>query len=1088
LQNFNYIQEKLHKFIKKYYTNEIIKGIILFLSFGLLYFIIILFIEYFLWLKPLARTILFWLFILVEVGLLTRFILIPIFKLMGLKKGIGHRKASKIIGAHFKEIDDKLLNILQLNDSDNSSDLLIASIEQKSKNLHPIPFTKAIDFKYNIKYIKYLAIPVFIWLLTFISGNNTVFTQSLDRVMHHQVAYNAPAPFSFKILNNRLRTIEGKPFKLKLLTKGDVIPEYVTVNFNGESYYLNKDATGSFNYEFDMPQMDIDFYFEANNIVSNVYTLEVVAAPKIVDFQMLLNYPDYTGKENEIIKNTGNTTIPEGTNITWQIGSQNTDFISFVDLNNKLKPNGEELKKIKKDLFEISKSIKQNMRYQINTSNKNLKKFEKLNYQLNIIKDQFPNIIVKSDIDSISRGPVQFIGQLSDDYGIKKLQVVAKNLSSGKIHLADIPVIESDFYEFFYLFPTGLILDDGFGYEIYFEVFDNDKVNGSKKSTSKYFHYNNKTQQEINEEILKEQEQHIKDVEKATKKAEDLNKELEKFSKKLKSKNASDWNDKKQLDQFLKRQKQYQEILNKNSEKLLKNLEELEEDENPDMEDKKESLKRRIEESRELQKKQDLLKELQALAEKLKKEDLLNKIDKLTEQTKQETRSLERILELTKRFYVEKKSSQIVKKLEKLAEEQNELSNKENNVSQEQNKLNQKFDSIQKDFDALDKQNKDLKEPMNFSDTKADQKLIAMKMDKALKDLQNNEKNTDGSKKSAGKNQKAAAKKMEELGKKLKNDLMQMEMDSSEENIKDLQQILENLLIFSFEQEKLMLGFNDITAKNATYPEKLRHQIKLKEHFEHIDDSLYTLSLRLVKLSSKIQKDLTDAHYNLEKSLENITENKIRQGVTNQQYTMTAANNLADLLSDLLQNLQNKKPGSGKGKGKKGEELSLPDVIKKQGELIKKLKNGPSDKKEGPGKSEKMSGEQFQIYKEQNQLREELNKLLKDNGKNGNGEAKKILKQMENLEKILLEKGITKESIQRMQKIEYELLKLEKASFEKNKDFKRESETNKGNDYQNNMEAIKLNNIYFNEEEILIRQNLKLRPLYQEKIKVYFKE
>ena len=41
---------------------------------------------------------------------------------------------------------------------------------------------------------------------------------------------------------------------------------------------------------------------------------------------------------------------------------------------------------------------------------------------------------------------------------------------------------------------------------------------------------------------------------------------------------------------------------------------------------------------------------------------------------------------------------------------------------------------------------------------------------------------------------------------------------------------------------------------------------------------------------------------------------------------------------------------------------------------------------------------------------------------------------MEELEKLLLEKGITSETIQNMQKIEHELLKLEKATFNQNED------------------------------------------------------
>jgi len=39
VQAYNQIQQKLHGFTRKYYTNELIKGSILFLAFGLLYFL-----------------------------------------------------------------------------------------------------------------------------------------------------------------------------------------------------------------------------------------------------------------------------------------------------------------------------------------------------------------------------------------------------------------------------------------------------------------------------------------------------------------------------------------------------------------------------------------------------------------------------------------------------------------------------------------------------------------------------------------------------------------------------------------------------------------------------------------------------------------------------------------------------------------------------------------------------------------------------------------------------------------------------------------------------------------------------------------
>ena len=99
MNNFNSIQNKLEAFIRRYYSNELLKGIILFFAIGLLYLLFTLFIEYTLWLNPTARAILFWLFVAVEVALFVTFIAIPLAKLFKLQKGINFKDASKIIHA-----------------------------------------------------------------------------------------------------------------------------------------------------------------------------------------------------------------------------------------------------------------------------------------------------------------------------------------------------------------------------------------------------------------------------------------------------------------------------------------------------------------------------------------------------------------------------------------------------------------------------------------------------------------------------------------------------------------------------------------------------------------------------------------------------------------------------------------------------------------------------------------------------------------------------------------------------------------------------------------------------------------------------
>ena len=189
------ITDKLSQFIKKFYINELLKGSLLFIAIGLLYFLVTVFIEYFLWLSTPYRTALFWIFIGVELSLLYKFIGIPLFQLLGLKKQITQEEASELIGNHFPEVNDKLTNLLQLQKNTEQSELLLASINQKAIDLSPIPFKFAINFTKNSKYLKYVAIPIIIFLLFQFTGNQSVINNSYQRVVNHDIAYVPPAPF-----------------------------------------------------------------------------------------------------------------------------------------------------------------------------------------------------------------------------------------------------------------------------------------------------------------------------------------------------------------------------------------------------------------------------------------------------------------------------------------------------------------------------------------------------------------------------------------------------------------------------------------------------------------------------------------------------------------------------------------------------------------------------------------------------------------------------------------------------------------------------------------------------------------------------
>ncbi|GAA4234044.1 ATPase [Postechiella marina] len=1131
MSNFKHIQSKLEAFISRFYTNELIKGAILFFAIGLLYFLLTLFIESVLWLNTTARTILFWLFVLVEIVLLVKFIFLPLAKLFKLQKGINYEEASIIIGKHFPEVSDKLLNVLQLKQSESESELLLASIEQKSLELNPVPFKLAINFKENISYLKYAAIPVLILVIIAITGNANWFSDSYKRVTNYKTAYEPPAPFQFFVVNDSLNAIENKDFKLVVKTAGKVTPESAQIEYNGETYFLQQKGLGAFEYVFSQPKSNIEFKLFANAVISKPYKLNVIEVPSLLSFDMFLNYPKHTKRKDEVLKGSGNALVPEGTKVTWKLKTKSTsqvylfakDTLAFISS--------------KKDVFEAKKSLFSNLDYEVSTSNSRLKNYENLAFSIDVVKDEFPELNVTMKVDSLDLQSLYFHGQVSDDYGLSKLELVyyPTNKENEK-QIEAIKLTNSNVSEFITAFPNNLNIKAGVSYNLYFQVFDNDVVNKFKQVKSSVFTYKKRTATEEKEKQLKEQNETIKDLNKSLKKFNEQEKQLVQLSKNQKEKKNLDFNDQKKMKSFFKRQKEQDEMMKNFNKKLKENLKQFEKD-NPKDDQFKKDLQKRLQENEEqLKKDEKLLEQLEKITDKINKEELGKKLEELGKQNKNKKRSLQQLLELTKRFYVEKKLEKLKDDLEKLAEDQEKLSNQseENNTKEKQDSLNKSFDDFKKSIEDLEKDNKALKKPLEIPRDKIDEKEIDLEQNKASENLNKEVSQTEEKKKEnhskAEKNQKKAAKKMKEMSKKMSASMSASGGEQMQEDMDMLRQVLDNLVLFSFDQEALMDQFNAIDVNHNKYASYLKKQYNLKEHFEHIDDSLFALSLRQPKLSETVNKEITEVYFNMDEAMKVLADNQLYYGISKQQFATTAANNLSSFLSDVLDNMQESMSMS-KGKGQ-GEE-QLPDIIMSQEELNKMMEKGmkkgekgkpnkeggkekgESEKdgdagkdknkgksskkgdngeqntegengsKQGEGLGEQNSEELYKIYQKQQELREALQKRLEKEGFGNKGG--KLVRQMEEIELDLLNKGFTEQTLQKMMNLKHQLIKLENATFQQGKDKKRESETN-NNQFDNNAKnQIPKAKQYFKTTEILNRQALPLRPIYKKKVQTYFK-
>lgn len=1053
-----------------------------------------------------GRTLLFWTFICVEFFLFIRFIAFPIFKLLKFKKGINHNQASVIIGNHFSEVNDQLLNFLQLSSESKlhpNSELLIASIEQKANSMKPIPFNNAVNFATNKKYLPFAIVPIMVFIVIYGSGNNQIISQSFNRVVHYSKTFSPPAPFEFVILNSRLETKQNEDFVLKVITKGNVVPENAMIFIGNESYFLENSTPGEFKFKITKPTENILFHVEANGVYSPNYELKVLKVPSISNFEMVLDFPSYLNKKSETIKGTGNAILPEGTRVTWKLQTQSTQSVDFYQ--GTIKTTFNQFK----SNFSLSKNIFQNTIYQISTSNNAIQNFEKLNYQINTIKDQFPTINAAFAPDSLKTNSNYILGQIADDYGLSKLQIVY--YEKGKIETAKraiIPLKAKTFDQFVFSFPSNLPVVQGNSYEYYFEVFDNDALHNFKSTKSSVFSNRIATDDEKSEQFLQQQNDNINGLQKSLKTQDKQLSEIDKLEKLGKQKDVFEFKEQQNVNDFINRQKKQDEMMKEFADKMKDNLDKFK---STPKDEFKEELKKRLDNAnKDLDKNQKLLDELKELNDKIKKEDLLQKLDNFKNNSKNQIKNLQQLVELTKKYYVDKKANQLTDKLDKLSEKQDKLSdNVKDNSLKSQDDINKEFDAIKEDLKDLDKQNEELKSPVDLPNDDATEKSIDEDLKKASDELKNNNASK------AKPKQKSAAQKMKSMSQKMSQSMEENDKEQLEEDVAMLRQILDNLLAFSHSQEDLMGQFKKSKLGSPSFNKNIKAQQILKLQFKHVDDSLFAMSLRNPKITENVTKEIGNIQYNIDNSLNSFTDSQISKGLSHQQYTVSSTNVLGDFLSDILSSMQMSLSGSSGGKPKPGQGsgMQLPDIIKKQKGLGDKIKDGmksgdksgemPGSSKEDKSGQNSKSGKSnskgegeggdnegdakaiMEIYKEQKQLRESLQNELNKQGLGNQGQS--ALEQMKQLEKQLLNKGFSNEVLQRIQNLKQELLKLETAIREQGQESKRQSESTT-KEFQNTSGTLPKSLIeYLNSIEILNRQSLPLRTNFDRKVQEYFK-
>ncbi|MFM7032447.1 MAG: hypothetical protein ACKOX4_08000, partial [Bacteroidota bacterium] len=138
-----------------------------------------------------------------------------------------------------------------------------------------------------------------------------------------------------------------------------------------------------------------------------------------------------------------------------------------------------------------------------------------------------------------------------------------------------------------------------------------------------------------------------------------------------------------------------------------------------------------------------------------------------------------------------------------------------------------------------------------------------------------------------------------------------------------------------------------------------RDQFRLRDQYDLIKDSLEALSKRVWQIQAPIQKEMSELESQFKAGLDRLTVRDIAGAKAKQQYTMTAANNLANLLSELLQQATeqkaNKMPGNQQCKKPKAGGSGMSRLRSMQKKLSDQMQE-QMGKNKGPKPGEQKGG------------------------------------------------------------------------------------------------------------------------------------
>ncbi len=1117
--SYNRIERKLNDLRRKFARHTLQVGLLKVLLLIIIVTFLIVVVEGFRYFKGSFRSdILFF-----TVGFSLIFLAIPIvyyFQIIRNRiRAYDDYHLARRIGADQPEIKDDLLNALQLRELLNketqgySSELIEQALERIARKIEPLNFDRIIPSQEVRKSLRNLAIVIFC-LVICIASSPAYFKNSMERLLHPGSEYPVKLPFSIESTRASSGVLGGDSVTISFQCQGR-FPHYLTLDLQYPDYtrqeILMVDDSGRSQYLIENLRHDLVYsaYYQNHSpfkpwrrIGTPPDTIRVINRPEILYVKSRFIYPEYTGlpaqtqetKSAEFNLLSG-TKISLEIRINKEIKEGHLSFASGNVLNlatNGDRARGEFIVK-NDDQFEI-----------IVADEKQVTNINPIKYRLSVIPDAYPTITMlspKNDLDLNADMVIPLGIRISDDFGFTRAAIryrVIKKYADYQEEETEITFplakLNITWQEVFFQWQIGeLSLGPEDAVEFRVDIYDNDNISGPKKASTDWLIARFPSLNELFSSVNEQQDEIYSSSEEVLKSLETTKKVLDEISRELLKKPELKWEQKKQLEEEMKKTREAGEKITKLSEQLDDLIEKSRENQLFDAETL-EKLAQVQEAFQDIMtpEMREALDKLQAAIEKMDPKEVQKALNNFKTSQEQFSQELDRLLKIFRRIQIEQNIDELVRRFADLSERQrqvaNELGKTAPNDQQKLNELAQAENAIKNDTeiaqDIMKRTAADMAEFPMMPNKELQQLIDEMQaLNLPQEQSQASSAMRKGDKSQAEKSAQNSQQNLQKLLERMEEFRTEFQRRNMADVMTDFRRILNKTMQLSYRQEELTEEIKNTPRQSDQIMDIAVKQSETRQNLSRLISDLIDLSGKTFGVSPRIGKNLGQSANSMNAAIAYMEERDPGLAALSAENATASLNMTALELMAAMQELQ--KSGSASGFENYLQQLQeLAGMQQGLNEETQMLGLGsPGDQ----GTLQQLAARQQQIRQSLEKLRDEIQ---------GQGSTKQsgdlggIAKDMDEVIKDLENNQVLRRTLERQQRILSLLLDAQKSL--RTQDFKEERQSKTGQEIvRESPDGLPSN---LGERRTLLQENLEkaLRDGYSKEyenlIRRYFEE